>query len=537
MTSPVALHVHGRSAGRRGNRHLHVAQTTFGDHTRQAFTQKIRSGADHGKKGWVKGQRAKDKIADAAAKVGARAAAPLKRNRFGGERRTAHRPPSPGAAAVPSRYPRRPIHPPTRTHGQWLAGAAPGQSAGPAQPAGPNPAAAPQRPARAAGSAGSSPGAEVISPHDRHSGRRARGRGTESRGLGPRRGRQRDFHPARPSAVQQGRNGNQPRRPAPHPRPPRARARHDAHPQPYRGSAPAPTSSSDRQPQVDESRPAANPGPDDNPEAATPAPPRDAHPVRAISTNKPASHQRLSLARRPHAIKPRERMGFLSGRAVAVGVVAGAPVRRRVIFAATQRPVTVILCGGETFEDGGLSVKSSVEPPSTGTQTPTTPGRRTFPSPTCFFAIVITEASISLTALARLARSVDAALSAAAAAAAAASLRIWVSSVLPHQPPIPAAASTMAAAAEARTSFFFSAQPVGLPHHEPAGARSSRVIGSGRASHRCPSQYRFPRSGGIPAGRDVVRFTCHSTTALPHVLSGQQVRNPGVSMRINWPAP
>ena len=194
----------------------------------------------------------------------------------------------------------------------------------------------------------------------------------------------------------------------------------------------------------------------------------------------------------------------------------------------------------EHFEDGGLFSqvvgRTAVDRDAGHRQHQAV---RTFPRRRCFFAIVITEASISLTALARLARSVDAALSAAAAAAAAASLRIWVSCRFFHTTPDTGGGQHDGPRprGEERASSGFSAQPVGLPTMSLRVRRSSRVIGLREASHRCPSQYRFPVRGRDTNRPGCRRFTCHFDHCPPHVLSGPTGPQSGGKRGLTGPAP
>ena len=70
MTSPVALMFMVGLIAVAATGTFIWLKKQLGDHTRQTLTQKIRSSVDHTKSGWHKGQRAKDKIEAAAAKMG-----------------------------------------------------------------------------------------------------------------------------------------------------------------------------------------------------------------------------------------------------------------------------------------------------------------------------------------------------------------------------------------------------------------------------------------------------------------------------------
>lgn len=75
MTSPVALlFMVGLIAVAATGTFIWLKKQ-LGDHTRRTLTQKIHSSVDHTKSGWHKGQRARDKIEAAAAKVGGTSAA------------------------------------------------------------------------------------------------------------------------------------------------------------------------------------------------------------------------------------------------------------------------------------------------------------------------------------------------------------------------------------------------------------------------------------------------------------------------------
>ena len=205
MTSPVALMFMVGLIAVAATGTFIWLKRQLGDHTRQTLTQKIRSSVDHTKSGWHKGQRAKDKIEAAAAKIGgtgqaaqaagtapggsaAGAGGPLTGTPTPGRRPGAGRPRAQRRAQSPAGVPASVNGTAAPTQAPSSAPGGAGQRAGSAAAAGSSRGARPHAAATAAAKVAAPEAAAVAAAADKAA----------------------SFARRDPSTVQQGRNGTRP---------------------------------------------------------------------------------------------------------------------------------------------------------------------------------------------------------------------------------------------------------------------------------------------------------------------------------------
>ena len=205
MTSPVALMFMVGLIAVAATGTFIWLKRQLGDHTRQTLTQKIRSSVDHTKSGWHKGQRAKDKIEAAAAKIGGTgqaaqaagtapggsatgAGGPLTGTPTPGRRPGAGRPRAPRRAQSPAGVPASVNGTVAPTQAPSSAPGGAGQRAGSAAAAGSSRGARPHAAATAAAKVAAPEAAAAAAAADKAA----------------------SFARRDPSTVQQGRNGTRP---------------------------------------------------------------------------------------------------------------------------------------------------------------------------------------------------------------------------------------------------------------------------------------------------------------------------------------